>query len=754
MARMTMFVILSLTLLATMHHVLVSTTTCEDRPFIADVKNDSIYYMRNSSSIVELSCRKNEKFVEAVQSCISLSDVDSRVLPNPGIGFFVPQCDTEYDSFHFLLGYNEGVDDGSVENPCLTTFALFQSAQLKMSISQVPDGLRQVEGDCTKVDICYNGIMFHNRNCGDGKAFDEEFQNLATPTLELTTPTLESTTPTLESTTPTLESTTPTLESTTPTFESTTPTLESTTPTLESTTPRLESATPTLESTTPTLESTTQSLESTTPTLESTTPTLESTTPTLESTTPTLESTTPTLESTTPTLESTTPTLESTSCNFPGREPNLYNCSKYFECISGAKVEKSCGQDQLFDGDQKQCYPTVFATCKRKACKFSGRRANSDDCKKYSECINNVEVELSCGPGELFDNNQKDCYPAVFAECIRGSITTTTALPTTTTTALPTTTTTSLPPTTATPCTGTDREPNKGDCKKYFECINNVKVELSCGPGELFDYKQKGCYPAVFAECIRGSITTTTALPTTTLPFCDYNGRHPNPDDCKKYFECINNVEVELSCGPDEKFDYNQKNCYPTVFAKCIPSSTPKPCNFLGRRADTNDCKKYSECVNNAEVELSCGPDELFDDGSKTCYPAVFVTCKQGAVNPYTAKLCNFVGRKPDANDCQSYKECVNGKVVVQRCGTGEVFDTANLMCLPPPFGQCNVVSKSRKRRNTKDVCSKVKVASKVPYPGDPRKYYYCSKTRKQAVFQCDDGYIFSEKDGGCFPNS
>ncbi|XP_052829861.1 chitin-binding domain protein cbd-1-like [Octopus bimaculoides] len=656
---------------------------------------------------------------------------------------------SSYNSENEAGPLREGVSLGS------GSFALFQSAQLKMSISQVPDGLRQVEGDCTKVDICYNGIMFHNRNCGDGKAFDEEFQNCTVAAYETTESTAATPAATSESTaaTPaaTSESTAATPAATT---ESTAATPEATTESTAATpaaTSESTAATPAATSTAATPAATSESTAATpAATTESTAATPESTA------VPTAATSESTAATSAATSESTAVPATATSecCNFPGREPNLYNCSKYFECISGAKVEKSCGQDQLFDGDQKQCYPTVFATCKRKACKFSGRRANSDDCKKYSECINNVEVELSCGPGELFDNNQKDCYPAVFAECIRGSITTTTALPTTTTTALPTTTTTSLPPTTATPCTGTDREPNKGDCKKYFECINNVKVELSCGPGELFDYKQKGCYPAVFAECIRGSITTTTALPTTTLPFCDYNGRHPNPDDCKKYFECINNVEVELSCGPDEKFDYNQKNCYPTVFAKCIPSSTPKPCNFLGRRADTNDCKKYSECVNNAEVELSCGPDELFDDGSKTCYPAVFVTCKQGAVNPYTAKLCNFVGRKPDANDCQSYKECVNGKVVVQRCGTGEVFDTANLMCLPPPFGQCNVVSKSRKRRNTKDVCSKVKVASKVPYPGDPRKYYYCSKTRKQAVFQCDDGYIFSEKDGGCFPNS
>ncbi|XP_036366098.1 uncharacterized protein LOC118766647 [Octopus sinensis] len=470
-----------------------------------------------------------------------------------------------------------------------------------------------------------------------------------------------------------------------------------------------------------------------------------------------------------PTTTTTTlPTTTATPCTFSGRKPNENDCKKYFECINNVEVELSCGPDENFDYIEKNCYPAVFAECTPGSittttalpttttttlptttatpCTFSGRKPNENDCKKYFECINNVEVELSCGPDENFDYIEKNCYPAVFAECTPGSITTTTALPTTTTT--------TLRQPTATPCTFSGRKPNENDCKKYFECINKVEVELSCGPDELFDYKEKNCYPAVFAECTPGSITTTTALPTTTLLYCGYNGRIPNENDCKKYFECINNVEVEFSCGPDENFDYIEKNCYPAVFAQCTPSSIPKPCNFLGRRADPNDCEKYSECVNNAEVEYSCNPGELFDDGSKMCYPAAFVTCKQGAVNTNTAKLCNFVGRIPDANDCQSYKECVNGKVVVQRCGSGEVFDTANLMCLPSVFGQCNVAPKSRKRRDTSDVCSEVKAASKVPYPGDPRKYYYCSKTRKQAVFQCNDGYIFSEKDGACVPNS
>jgi len=203
------------------------------------------------------------------------------------------------------------------------------------------DGFFPDPEDCRKYYICSDGLVIPN-DCPGDLIFDINIGRCNIPSIAICQ-TSSSSSPTTPTPTPT-----PTTQSPTPTPI---PTTQSSTP---SPTP-----TPTTQSTTPTPIPTTQSpTPSPTPT-----PTTQSTTPTPI---PTTQSPTPTSTPTSTTSSSTTSTTSSPigDCKEEGELlPNPSDCSSFFQCVEGSKVELHCPPGLEFNAEAKVCdYPSA-ANC-------------------------------------------------------------------------------------------------------------------------------------------------------------------------------------------------------------------------------------------------------------------------------------------------------------------------------------------------------------------------------------------------------
>ncbi|VVD04929.1 unnamed protein product, partial [Leptidea sinapis] len=152
---------------------------------------------------------------------------------------------------------------------------------------------------------------------------------------------------------------------------------------------------------------------------------------------------------------------------------------------------------------------------------------HESDCTKFYYCNFGEKVERECAPGTHFNPVQQVCDWPWAANC-----TSSTTSSTTTTTTTSTTTTTVQPSTTTTTSTTTQSDteflpngcpkdfsvhfllPHELDCSKFYYCNFGEKVERDCAPGTHFDPIEQVCNWPWAVNC---TITTTTATtPTST----------------------------------------------------------------------------------------------------------------------------------------------------------------------------------------------------------------------------------------------
>ncbi|ELU17740.1 hypothetical protein CAPTEDRAFT_189718, partial [Capitella teleta] len=121
--------------------------------------------------------------------------------------------------------------------------------------------------------------------------------------------------------------------------------------------------------------------------------------------------------------------------------------------------------------------------------------------------------------------------------------------------------------------------------------------------------------------------------------------------------------------------------------------------------ADPDDCKKYFQCLNSQWAHFTCPGDSTFD--SKTdacatnhdnCFPAcpvytgastVLATRVPSDTCPGTTDNCTEGENYPDASSCLSYYICEDGELQLKFCsGFTPVFDIHKLKCveLSPGF--------------------------------------------------------------------
>ncbi|CAL4114191.1 unnamed protein product [Meganyctiphanes norvegica] len=165
-----------------------------------------------------------------------------------------------------------------------------------------------------------------------------------------------------------------------------------------------------------------------------------------------------------------------------------------------------------------------------------------------------------------------------------------------------------------------------------------------------------------------------------------------DPYDPSQYFLCIPpEGQFFLSCPEGETFSTDENICMAPTTTTLSPDVSQEDsdidCSTKGIGLHTNDpsCKTYTACYSPTlpGLLLTCdGAGEVFDTAQLRCVPQ----CEL-APSPFTCPA-NSMGALPDTVDCKIFHVCSNGIAVTPSTGVpcpgDQVFEPMSMTCVAP----------------------------------------------------------------------
>uniref|UniRef100_A0A182K8X5 Chitin-binding type-2 domain-containing protein n=1 Tax=Anopheles christyi TaxID=43041 RepID=A0A182K8X5_9DIPT len=362
--------------------------------------------------------------------------------------------------------------------------------------------------------------------------------------------------------------------------------------------------------------------------------------------------------------------------------PDPSNCQRYFTCVQTQSFPNTCPGNQIFDISSNSCKPVKQATCildvnpspqptspplppppsstpspsppapapsnPNNPCRNNNGvsyKPHAIDCTRYYMCMDTQSIERTCPSGQVFDIYLTACSSKQSSTCILD----------------------------VNPCdnnNGIAYKPHPSDCTLYYMCMDSQSIDRACASGQIFDIYKSACGPESSSTCIldqpvEPNPTTLPPSPTTQSPTnnpCANNigiSYLPHPQDCNRYYMCMDAQALERSCSFGEVFDIYKTSCGPSESSTCIlnptttinPSDIPKPptpppnliplltCPITGTEniPHPTNCNLYFLCINGQAFERSCGPNLVFDIQINQCNRPEDSICAADLVTPPTA---------------------------------------------------------------------------------------------------------------------
>ncbi|ELT94260.1 hypothetical protein CAPTEDRAFT_206861 [Capitella teleta] len=372
------------------------------------------------------------------------------------------------------------------------------------------------------------------------------------------------------------------------------------------------------------------------------------------------------------------------------------------------------------------------------------------DCKKYYQCYHGQWASFTCVDPSTFDYESLACEPQ--ENCFPG------CQDYTESTGEPPTILPSAPCPGIENCTEGHNYADATSCFSYFHCINGeLELRFCSGVTSVFDiYKLECAEPSEDIDCTYRCRTPGPSTEAQTTESLTTNTEHPVTDPCNRPPLCSSGDDPELVADPD-------------------------------------DCKKYFQCLNNQWAHFTCPGDSTFDSKANTCannHDNCFPTCPvyTGASTvsatrvpsdtcPGTTDNCTKGENYPDASSCLSYYVCEDGELQLKFCSAfTPVFDIHELECieLPADFNceyRCKTAGPSTEQPTTKPETSSGKTSQATTTPSssldpctrdefcdeeailpDPESclhYYYCADGQWGRI-KCPRGYLFDWSSAYC----
>ncbi|EAU77159.2 AGAP010466-PA, partial [Anopheles gambiae str. PEST] len=442
------------------------------------------------------------------------------------------------------------------------------------------------------------------------------------------------------------------------------------------------------------------------------------------------------------------------------------DCSKYLLCIYNEVYEIECSPHQKYDTRTNRCVDANKALCENDGPVISEPNPfinpcadnvgvnmvpDPSNCQRYFTCINTQSFPNTCPGNQIFDIVSKSCGPVKQSTCIHDVAPAPQSPPPPPPpppppSPSPSPTPSPRPPAPApsnpnNPCrnnNGITYKPHAIDCTRYFMCMDTQSIERSCPSGQVFDIYVKACEST--SVCILDQKpsepipTTLPPSPTTPSPAINPCANNvgiaylPHPQDCNRYYMCMDSQALERSCAFGEIFDIYKTTCGPSETSSCIlnptPTSTPgdipkpptSPPNLnplfvcpepTGNFPHPTNCNLYYLCINSQSFQRECGPNLVFDIQIMQCNRPEDSICQADLVTPPTADTTT-VQQGPDLaalcaalsmdslvelaypGECSSYIVCLDRQyIATEVCPAGLHHNPILSVCDSPDQAEC-----------------------------------------------------------------
>lgn len=475
-----------------------------------------------------------------------------------------------------------------------------------------------------------------------------------------------------------------------------------------------------------------------------------------------------------------------------------------------------------------------------KQCAQEGFVGDDQDCKKFYRCVDDgkggfIKYEFSCGEGTVWDPEIQTCnHPTPDRKCGgtgQGTISTTRepdresdemytdSNTSYSTEPSPTTSLSQKPQWSTDTCTSEGFYGDSNNCKKFYRCVDNgkgsyTKYDFTCGDGTIWvqdiqacdhDNGNNDCSKNTEYGSTQTSHTTQAAMTvgyTTTLSTntdveqqqsphttqassssnnkCTTEGFYANPDDCQKFYRCVNNgnggyTKYDFSCGDgtiwvqeiqacdhdngiescskqsgssttvvqwsDEHQTLSESSTATVVLSSPYepdkgndeypsetstkPSSGEEKCTSEGFYPNKKDCKRFYRCVDNGK-------------GGFTKYD---FACGEGTAWDPNIQSCNHI---TEVQNCQGYQEESQSQPVMQDEDTQPAGDSTSTSTTEKT-STSEPDSGSIKPSN-KDTCEKEGYFGNSE---DCKKFYRCVDNGKGGLtkydYTCGEGTIWDQ---------
>lgn len=206
----------------------------------------------------------------------------------------------------------------------------------------------------------------------------------------------------------------------------------------------------------------------------------------------------------------------------------------------------------------------------------------------------------------------------------------------------------------AIPCSDPDGtlQPDSTDCSFYYVCSNGELIHSQCPIGLHFNPIAHVCDYPESAGCEITQTTTTDDGSTVSTTTDDSSSTDSTIDDLSstdttRYDSTT--TETTVMCDTEVPTETTPEAETTTATTE-EPNDQECPATGIIFLPNPDDCNKYYECVNGAKFEFSCPPDLHFDPVKLTCdWPELAGCDLNNVTESKTMKGWNarIVNRKP-----------------------------------------------------------------------------------------------------------
>ncbi|CAG0880326.1 unnamed protein product [Cyprideis torosa] len=430
----------------------------------------------------------------------------------------------------------------------------------------------------------------------------------------------------------------------------------------------------------------------------------------------------------------------SSECPTPnGVFADSYQCDRYYECVDNVISDKLCPDGLAYDDKypKGRCEFLYAVDC-------TGREELHQDLISKFQCPENVTEELGGGR-----DGQRHQHPRYF---------------------------------------------DPDDCQTFYVCIDGVNPRKNgCPLGKVFNDVTKQCDdPKNVPECAEWYkddprfLTSTTTTPATgslspTRVGEAMNSKHPTPSSPQQEVTTNNGGRFSLFRRPTGALGLAEAqrrkpnsssigNLSTTDLA--LPVLLSQGQQSLDVRCEDNDfyvpdpyqCDKYYECIDGVASESKLCPDGLvFDDtsrrGEKCDYP-FNVNCgnRLELQAPTSSSIeCprqNGIFAHEDPAVCNSFYLCVDGVHQTYQCDGELQFNEYTGVCeWPTTAGRTGCLTKPKETRdgfrceqnNTLELNGVQIIHPLFPHPTDCQKFYICLNGIDPRENACEDLSVFND---------